>query len=107
VCQVLEERLDRKREAVLEKELVLEEVTALSEKLRSQAVAKRDAAKALADELNDLQVHDYPTIPYPTLPYPTLPFLPCYAVTLTCCCLCACVGFFAGQDSRRDEEDAR
>jgi hypothetical protein len=35
---------------------VLEEVTALSEKLRSQAVAKRDAAKALADELNDLQV---------------------------------------------------
>ena len=72
VCQVLEERLDRKREAVLEKELVLEEVTALSEKLRSQAVAKRDAAKALADELNDLQVHDYPALPYSTLPYPSV-----------------------------------
>ena len=77
VCQVLEERLDRKREAVLEKELVLEEVTALSEKLRSQAVAKRDAAKALADELNDLQVHNYHTIPYPTLPYHTSPTLLC------------------------------
>ena len=76
VCQVLEERLDRKREAVLEKELVLEEVTALSEKLRSQAVAKRDAAKALADELNDLQVHDYPALPYSTLPYPSYPAMP-------------------------------
>ena len=34
---------------------MLEEVTALSEKLRSQAVAKRDAAKDLADQLNDFQ----------------------------------------------------
>eukprot|EP00597_Dinobryon_sp_UTEXLB2267_P018139 CAMPEP_0201102084 /NCGR_PEP_ID=MMETSP0812-20130820/15649_1 /ASSEMBLY_ACC=CAM_ASM_000668 /TAXON_ID=98059 /ORGANISM="Dinobryon sp., Strain UTEXLB2267" /LENGTH=937 /DNA_ID=CAMNT_0047359413 /DNA_START=1 /DNA_END=2814 /DNA_ORIENTATION=- len=53
--QVLEDRLDKKREAVLDKELVLEEVTALTEKLRSQAVAKRDAAKMLADQLNELQ----------------------------------------------------
>eukprot|EP01038_Epipyxis_sp_PR26KG_P007169 gene7169-9772_t len=53
--KVLEDRLDHKREVLLEKELVLEEVSALTEKLRSQAVAKRDAAKLLADELNELQ----------------------------------------------------
>jgi chromosome segregation ATPase len=53
--QVLEDRLDRKREEVLEKELILEEVTSLTEKLRTQAVTKRDAAKYLVDQLNDLQ----------------------------------------------------
>lgn len=53
--QVLESRLDSKREQQLEKELVLEEVTALTEKLRAQAVAKRDAAKLLSDQVNELQ----------------------------------------------------
>jgi len=53
--KVLEDLLDRKREQLLEKELVLEEVTALTERLRSQAISKRTVAKALADQLNDLQ----------------------------------------------------
>lgn len=53
--KVLEDRIDKKREKLLEKELVLEEVTALTEKLRSQAMAKRDVAKELADELNEMQ----------------------------------------------------
>lgn len=52
--KILEDRLDRKREVVLEKELVLEEITSLTEKLRNQAVSKREAAKLLADELNEL-----------------------------------------------------
>lgn len=52
--KILEDRLDQKREQLLEKELVLEEVTSLTEKLRTQAVTKREAAKVLADELNDL-----------------------------------------------------
>lgn len=52
--QVLEDRLDKKREQLLEKELVLEEISSLTEKLRSQAVTKRDAAKVLADQLNEL-----------------------------------------------------
>ena len=37
--QFLEERLNDKKEALLEKELVLEEVTTLSEKLRAQVTA--------------------------------------------------------------------
>mmetsp|Transcript_21447 Transcript_21447/g.48557 ORF Transcript_21447/g.48557 Transcript_21447/m.48557 type:complete len:922 (-) Transcript_21447:40-2805(-) len=52
--RVLEDRLDQKREALLEKELVLEEVSSLTEKLRMQAVSKRDSAKLLADQLNGL-----------------------------------------------------
>lgn len=52
--KVLEDRLDQKREALLEKELILEEVTSLTDKLRTQAVSKRDAAKVLADQLNEL-----------------------------------------------------
>jgi uncharacterized coiled-coil DUF342 family protein len=52
--KVLEDRLDHKREQLLEKELILEEVTALTDKLRTQAVSKRDAAKVLADQLNEL-----------------------------------------------------
>ena len=51
---VLEDRLDRKREQQLEKELVLEEVGALTERLRSQALAKRETAKEFADQLNEL-----------------------------------------------------
>jgi uncharacterized coiled-coil protein SlyX len=52
--KILEDRLDKKREVVLEKDLVLEEITSLTEKLRNQAVSKREAAKLLADELNEL-----------------------------------------------------
>lgn len=52
--KILEDRLDHKREQLLEKELVLEEITSLTEKLRTQAVTKREAAKVLADDLNDL-----------------------------------------------------
>lgn len=52
--KVLEDQLDHKREQVLEKELVLEEITSLTEKLRTQAINKREGAKILADELNDL-----------------------------------------------------
>jgi hypothetical protein len=51
---ILEKRLDEKRELVLEKELILEEVSNLTEKLRNQAINKRENAKLLADELNDL-----------------------------------------------------
>lgn len=53
--KVLESRLDDKREQLLEKELVYEEVSALTEKLRQQAVARRDSSKYIADELNELQ----------------------------------------------------
>lgn len=53
--QVLEDRLDEKREQLVEKELILEEVAALTEKLRLQALSKRDGAKSLADSLNSLQ----------------------------------------------------
>ena len=53
--KILEGRLDGKREQLLEKELVLEEVTSLTNRLRSQAVSKRDTAKILVDKLNDYQ----------------------------------------------------
>ena len=52
---ILEDRLDQKREVLLEKELVLEEITNLTERLRKQAMNKRDSAKTLATELNGLQ----------------------------------------------------
>ena len=52
---VLEDRLDKKREQLLEKELIFEEVSALTEKLRNQAVSKRDGSKYLGDQLNGLQ----------------------------------------------------
>ena len=52
---VLEDRVDAKREQLLEKELILEEVTALTEKLRSQAVGRRDSAKSIAGQLNSVQ----------------------------------------------------
>jgi hypothetical protein len=52
---LLESRLDEKREVLLEKELVLEEVTNLTQRLKKQAIGKRDSAKALATELNRLQ----------------------------------------------------
>lgn len=53
--KVLDDRLDQKREQLLEKELILEEVSSLTERLRSQALGKRDNAKYLADELGGLQ----------------------------------------------------
>lgn len=53
--RVLEDRLDTKREQLLEKELILEEVTTLTERLRVQALGRKDNAKTMADELNHLQ----------------------------------------------------
>ena len=53
--RTLEDRLNLKREQLLEKELVLEEVSALTNKLRGQAVSRRDSAKEFVDQLNDFQ----------------------------------------------------
>ena len=53
--KVLEDRLDEKREQLLEKELILEEVSALTERLRTQALHRRESAKSLADNLTELQ----------------------------------------------------
>jgi chromosome segregation ATPase len=53
--RTLEDRLNVKREQLLEKELVLEEVSALTNKLRGQAVSRRDSAKEFVDQLNDFQ----------------------------------------------------
>ena len=53
--KVLEDRLDEKREQLLEKELILEEVSTLTERLRSQALQRRESAKSLADQLTELQ----------------------------------------------------
>ena len=52
---VFEERLDGKREQLLERELILKEITALTDKLRNQAISKRDVAKSMADQLNSFQ----------------------------------------------------
>merc|ERR1712032_503865 len=53
--QDLEERLNDKKEALLEKELILEEVTALSDKLRSQAVEGRQGTMELSQKVNVFQ----------------------------------------------------
>eukprot|EP00743_Colponemidia_sp_Colp-15_P002127 GILK01002309.1.p1 GENE.GILK01002309.1~~GILK01002309.1.p1 ORF type:complete len:926 (-),score=268.21 GILK01002309.1:247-3024(-) len=53
--QILEERLNDKKEALLEKELVLEEVTSLADKLRRQALDGRQGTLALAEKVNDFQ----------------------------------------------------
>lgn len=53
--KVFEERLNTKREHLLEKELVLKELTILTEKLRNQAASKRDLSKSMADQLNSFQ----------------------------------------------------
>lgn len=53
--QELEERLNDKKEALLEKELVLEEVTALSEKLRTQAFDGRQGTMELSQKVNMFQ----------------------------------------------------
>ena len=53
--QVLEERLNDKKEQLLEKELVLEEVSSLSDKLRRQASEGRADTLALAKKVNEFQ----------------------------------------------------
>jgi chromosome segregation ATPase len=53
--QFLEERLNDKKEALLEKELVLEEVTTLSEKLRAQALEGRAGTLELSQKVNAFQ----------------------------------------------------
>jgi len=52
---VIEERLNDKKEQLLEKELVLEEVTSLSDKLRQQAAKGRGETLSLAKKVNDFQ----------------------------------------------------
>merc|ERR1719231_1372281 len=51
----LEERLNDKKESLLEKELVLEEVTTLSEKLRAQALEGRQGTLELSQKVNAFQ----------------------------------------------------
>jgi len=53
--QVLEERLNSKKEKLLEKELVLEEVSTLTSKLRKQAGSGQKETLALAQKVNDYQ----------------------------------------------------
>lgn len=50
--QWLEERLNAKKEALLEKELIVEEVTSLSEKLRSQAIEGRQGTLNLSQKVS-------------------------------------------------------
>ena len=52
---LLEARINEKRSQLLEKELVLEEITALNVKMNAQVSTKREVAKGLADQLNELQ----------------------------------------------------
>ena len=51
--QVLEERLNNKKEALLEKELVYEEVSNLAEKLRTQALEGRKTTLEIAEKINE------------------------------------------------------
>jgi len=53
--QVLEERLNNKKEALLEKELILDEITSLSEKLRGQALEGRQSSLELSEKVNEFQ----------------------------------------------------
>jgi len=52
---ILEDRIDKKREEILAKGLVLEEVTALTTKLQQQAKSRREAAMTMADQLTMYQ----------------------------------------------------
>ena len=52
---ILEERLNNKKEQLLEKELVLEEITNLSEKLRKQALDGRKTALELSERINEFK----------------------------------------------------
>lgn len=51
--QVLEERLNNKKESLLEKELVYEEVSNLAEKLRTQALDGRKGTLEIAEKINE------------------------------------------------------
>lgn len=51
--QVLEERLNNKKENLLEKELVYEEVSNLAEKLRTQALDGRKSTLEIAEKINE------------------------------------------------------
>lgn len=51
--QILEERLNNKKEALLEKELVYEEVSNLAEKLRKQALDGRKTTLEIAEKINE------------------------------------------------------
>jgi hypothetical protein len=51
----LEERLNDKKEQLLEKELILEEITSLSDRLRGQAAEGRADTLELAKKVNDYQ----------------------------------------------------
>merc|ERR1712070_1271333 len=53
--QDLEERLNDKKESLLEKEFILEEVAALSDKLRQQAVDGRQGTMELSQKVNMFQ----------------------------------------------------
>merc|ERR1719401_571866 len=53
--QDLEERLNDKKESLLEKELILEEVSALSDKLKQQAVDGRQGTMELSQKVNVFQ----------------------------------------------------
>ena len=50
---VLEERLNNKKEALLEKELVFDEVSNLAEKLRTQALDGRKTTLEVAEKINE------------------------------------------------------
>lgn len=52
---VLEERLNNKKEQLLEKELILDEITNLSEKLRKQALEGRLTTLELSEKVNEFQ----------------------------------------------------
>jgi len=53
--KILEERLNTKKEALLEKELVLEEITNLSDQLRKQAMDGRKGTLELAEKINEFR----------------------------------------------------
>lgn len=53
--QVLEERLNNKKEMLLEKELVCEEVSNLAEKLRKQALDGRKSTLEIAERINEFK----------------------------------------------------
>lgn len=53
--QVLEERLNNKKEMLLEKELVCEEVSNLAEKLRKQALDGRKSTLEVAEKINEFK----------------------------------------------------
>lgn len=53
--QVLEERVNDKKEQLLEKDLVLEEVSNLANRLRTQALEGRESTLELAKRVNEFQ----------------------------------------------------